>query len=1248
MHDASSRSHALLRIYVQRNKSPVRDIAENSEDSGSSSSYPEGVLTLVDLAGSEHRIDSMYHSADRRKEGAVINASLMALKECIRAKAAGKNASHQYRKSKLTMALKASFLAPTARTLVIATVSPASKDTEHSLNTLRHACIMDGQQGQGEEPSDSATVASSNCAAVETRFITGGTVVREECGEVNVTDVAKKNMATKKATGKDVDAKTSNGNVVQGAAAAESHNTEMTERQRAKTRRASERRMYAKLTPHCKALLTASRVKLGSDERQQLRLRRGKAEYLLEGEDSAGIDRDVASSTEGLGRYGGSGLQSNGIIVQPKTDKRKSFKKLRDSVYSSADTVPEGILRRQLVTLMKLNRYSDEEILVLLPLVPSGEVEAGKGKSPTSQHFKAVVTGRNDDSEKDLLRSPVQGRRSRVEAGRADLSDSENYQSVKQRPSTAGSKRSSVGVQSATKSALASTCSAQELSAVVSSPQLESGNSASERKKRLAAANAAAAVEQSAASRRSRHEQAKAVRDKIDAEKKEALLMKIGRAASTPRAMRATSAGRTRASEDESENDRGGTLRDSVDYGSDSSHYRASESESPTLLSAHGSDTGRISAEEAANEITATSASALRRQMEGGTAAVKLGEARRDIGGSPMGIVGDSVGLFPRPHTASHKLLSPRIAPKGELIRSESMSNVGQRQGGLASPRPQGLQQTEARREDGVFSARVGLGHGQDQDQVLEEMRRYENKEGEEAQKRLNSTDGQGQGRKEVTRYEQGHDQGQTQALASHGIIANKNSVIESAPSSSGYGFNGSRIFQPHSPQSKEQALGAENDFQQSQYRHDAQGQNQIRHQNGDQHQRRNQDRIQDQNRQYRPQEAQNHDQDRNQDLNKSQDRWNQERNQYWNQTQDQNRDHDRNHDKNGYQQQQQFRQQDLQNPDRNQPDDRSRKQERNQDQAWNLDRNQDQIKNHGRNQDQTRNQNQNHNQDQIQNQGRNQDQIQNQGRNQDQIQNQGRNQDQTRNQNRNQDQIQNQNQNRNQDQIQNQGRNQDQTRNQGRNQDQIQNQNRNQDQTRNQGRNQNEERNPDRSYDQNQNQLHRSQNAQNQNNGHQQHHRDVSTPKIFSQQQIDHEHQMQQSQKSSQTQRQQQQSHYDDRGQYGSSRQQEPQREQRQQSEHRPRMSIQEQHQHDHDQQQLLQKQRQQHQMEQQQQRIQQEQEQQLQLQQRQRQQSTRIADPPPIRHLRSKPSVQQHVGAAAAPWANELTWDVDKKQAS
>ena len=39
----------------------------------------EGVLSLVDLAGSEKNIDSMYHSAQRRKEGAQINASLAQL-----------------------------------------------------------------------------------------------------------------------------------------------------------------------------------------------------------------------------------------------------------------------------------------------------------------------------------------------------------------------------------------------------------------------------------------------------------------------------------------------------------------------------------------------------------------------------------------------------------------------------------------------------------------------------------------------------------------------------------------------------------------------------------------------------------------------------------------------------------------------------------------------------------------------------------------------------------------------------------------------------------------------------------------------------------------------------------------------------------------------------------------------------------------------------------------------------------------
>jgi kinesin family protein 2/24 len=135
VHNHSSRSHAVCRIFI---------------DHGGGK---EGILQLIDLAGSEHRIDSAEHDAARRKEGAQINSSLAALKECVRCKARGKANSAAgsflpYRKSKLTHLLRACF-EDSNPTVVIATVSPSSKDTEHSLNTIRHACIMDGQ-GTGD------------------------------------------------------------------------------------------------------------------------------------------------------------------------------------------------------------------------------------------------------------------------------------------------------------------------------------------------------------------------------------------------------------------------------------------------------------------------------------------------------------------------------------------------------------------------------------------------------------------------------------------------------------------------------------------------------------------------------------------------------------------------------------------------------------------------------------------------------------------------------------------------------------------------------------------------------------------------------------------------------------------------------------------------------------------------------------------------------------------------------------------
>ena len=90
VHDASSRSHAMCQIRVEHLKedSSNSDIPHESRPVRNTN-RPDGVLTLLDLAGSEHRIDSAEHNSERRKESALINASLSALKECIRAISSG-------------------------------------------------------------------------------------------------------------------------------------------------------------------------------------------------------------------------------------------------------------------------------------------------------------------------------------------------------------------------------------------------------------------------------------------------------------------------------------------------------------------------------------------------------------------------------------------------------------------------------------------------------------------------------------------------------------------------------------------------------------------------------------------------------------------------------------------------------------------------------------------------------------------------------------------------------------------------------------------------------------------------------------------------------------------------------------------------------------------------------------------------------------------------------------------------------
>ncbi|GIM01746.1 hypothetical protein Vretimale_6530 [Volvox reticuliferus] len=97
-----------------------------------------GKISFIDLAGSERGADTFDNNRQTRLEGAEINKSLLALKECIRA--LDSDARHvPFRGSKLTAVLRDSFVGDQARTVMIANISPCSTSVEHTLNTLRYA-----------------------------------------------------------------------------------------------------------------------------------------------------------------------------------------------------------------------------------------------------------------------------------------------------------------------------------------------------------------------------------------------------------------------------------------------------------------------------------------------------------------------------------------------------------------------------------------------------------------------------------------------------------------------------------------------------------------------------------------------------------------------------------------------------------------------------------------------------------------------------------------------------------------------------------------------------------------------------------------------------------------------------------------------------------------------------------------------------------------------------------------------------
>ncbi len=112
------------------------------KEKGSEEAY--GKLTLVDLAGSERAQETQSNNRQRLAEGAEINKSLLALKECIRAldaRKAGNDTHVPFRASKLTLVLRDSFVSKSdkSKIIMIACVSPAFLSANHTINTLRYS-----------------------------------------------------------------------------------------------------------------------------------------------------------------------------------------------------------------------------------------------------------------------------------------------------------------------------------------------------------------------------------------------------------------------------------------------------------------------------------------------------------------------------------------------------------------------------------------------------------------------------------------------------------------------------------------------------------------------------------------------------------------------------------------------------------------------------------------------------------------------------------------------------------------------------------------------------------------------------------------------------------------------------------------------------------------------------------------------------------------------------------------------------
>ncbi|XP_022721932.1 kinesin-like protein KIN-13A [Durio zibethinus] len=151
--EESSRSHAILQLAIKKHPE-IKESKRNNDGNESKAGKVVGKISFIDLAGSERGADTTDNDRQTRIEGAEINKSLLALKECIRA--LDNDQTHiPFRGSKLTEVLRDSFVG-NSRTVMISCISPNAGSCEHTLNTLRYADRVKSLSKSGNPKKDQA------------------------------------------------------------------------------------------------------------------------------------------------------------------------------------------------------------------------------------------------------------------------------------------------------------------------------------------------------------------------------------------------------------------------------------------------------------------------------------------------------------------------------------------------------------------------------------------------------------------------------------------------------------------------------------------------------------------------------------------------------------------------------------------------------------------------------------------------------------------------------------------------------------------------------------------------------------------------------------------------------------------------------------------------------------------------------------------------------------------------------------